>query len=413
MASTRTGYLAVEREATAGTAVQPSHFLRFKDGDLAFDQDQVMLQSIQNNVWQSQGTVQGRANTEGNFNFDLDANECVHWIAMALGSMSSSDISSLTDGSVYKHTISHTCVLPTATVEQGKGDFCSPDSHYQNIIVNRAFGVKVNTMNISLNDSLLNMEVGLMATGMFQKSDLTADATAGATVDLYLESVRGLTADDTVNIYDATPQSEQDAIASIDTAAKTIEIATLGNSYTVANNAKVSLVAQTPSYGTAPRVFNIKHASFQFGADLTAAASATPENLEDFSFNYSNDIEPRHGSGQYEPYVLAPRGRSAELTYTKYFETVVDRDRYLRQTKQSCILTLDLEQVVSSTDTNNATYKIVINMSDVRFTAHSMPTETNGLYAEELTASLNYDVSEGNAVEIEVTNAKAGTEYTA
>jgi hypothetical protein len=91
-----------------------------------------------------------------------------------------------------------------------------------------------------------------------------------------------------VNIYDATPQNETKTPSAVSLPNKTITIATLANSYTVANGAKVELVPQTPSYGTAAKVASFIHAKFQFGADLTAAASASLENIEDWEFAYEN-----------------------------------------------------------------------------------------------------------------------------
>lgn len=123
---------------------------------------------------------------------------------------------------------------------------------------------------------------------------MISDATAGASVDVALASVEGLTTDDTVNIYDKTPQSETDAIAAISTTNKTIQIATLGNSYTVANKAKVELVAQTPSYSTQAKIASFTHASFKFGADLTAAASASETNVENWEISFENNLEERY-----------------------------------------------------------------------------------------------------------------------
>lgn len=113
-------------------------------------------------------------------------------------------------------------------------------------------------------------------------------------MNIALDSVEGLVAtSDTVNIYDATPQNETDAIASISTSNKTIQIATLGNSYTVANGAKVELVPQTPSYGTVAKVASFTHASFQFATTLAGCSAASEVNVEDWEFTYMNNLEER------------------------------------------------------------------------------------------------------------------------
>jgi len=40
--------------------------------------------------------------------------------------------------------------------------------------------------------------------------------------------------------------------------------------------------------------FSFVHASFQFGADLTAAASAAETNVENWTFSYENGLEERY-----------------------------------------------------------------------------------------------------------------------
>ena len=52
-------------------------------------------------------------------------------------------------------------------------------------------------------------------------------------------------------------------------------------------------------------------------------------------------------------------------------------------------------------------------MSDVRFTSHEMPTGTDDLYGASVEAECYYDSTDGQALKIQVTNGKAGTEYTA
>ena len=413
MASTREGYLALIRQTTQDVAVKPTHFIRFKDGDIMYKDPITGNNPIQKNRWNAITPVSGEATSEGSYNIDLDVNECVHFLSAALGSMSSADISSETDGSVYKHTIDHSSGLPSLTIEQGKGNLDDVTNNLQNYQVDRAFGAMVDVITISGATGVINMEVALKALGVFQKSDLISDATAGASVDVSLNSVEGLTTDDTVNIFDETPQNETDAIVAISTTNKTIQIATLGNSYTVANNGKVELVPQTPSYSAQQKVLNFDDCNFQFGADLTASATAAEENIENWSLEFNNQLEERYGSKRKTPSVIAPKGNSAKLSYTKYFENVQERDRYLNKAKRAGILTITNNAIVSTTDINEAKETVKFLFSDLRFTEYDMPTGTDELYAVSVEAEAFYNSTDGRALRIEVTNEKAGTEYTA
>lgn len=414
MASSRLGYLAVKKESTVSTAVKPTHFVRFKDGDIAYNQEIIANNPIQSNRWNALNAVKGKVSTEGTYNVDLDVNECVYFLYLALGAISSNDISSATDGSVYKHELTTQNTLPALTIEHGKGNLSDTGNNRQNYQVDRAFGVLVDSINLAGADGIISMAVNLKAHGVFQKANLVSDAGAGASVDIELDTVEGLTTDDSVNIYDNTPQNEDDSIVAISgDPTNTIQIATLGNSYTVAKEGKVELVPQTPSYSDPAKVLSFINASFQFGDDLTDAASNASENIEDWEFAYENSLEERYGSLRSSPSVIAPKGAKATLKYTKYFENVTDRDRYLNQTKRACILTITNNEIVSATDTNNAKYTVQLKMSDVRFTSYETPTGTDELYAVSAEAECFYDDTDGQAVKIEVTNGKIGTTYTA
>lgn len=410
MASTREGYLAIKKETTPAVAVKPTNFIHFKTGDVQYTPEVIANNPIRGNTWNAITPVKGKASASGAYNLDLDVNEAVHFLAAALGNIASADISSATDGSVYKHTLTHVPKVPSLTIEQGKGNLADTTNNRQNYQVDRAFGCMVDTLKIAANDGVISVDVDIKAHGVLQKSSLITDAGAGASVDLELESVEGLTTSDTVNIFDLTPQNEDDAITSIDTTAKTIQIATLGNSYTVANDAKVELTPQTPSYGT-PAVLSFDDVSFRFGADLTAAASADEENVENWEFEYNNQLEERYGSLRKSASVIAPKGRSAMLKYTKYFENVVDRDRYLNLKSQACIITITNNKVVSGTDTNQAKETIEIKVPSTVFTAYDMPTGTDDLYAVSCEMEIFYDNAEGKAIQIEATNGNAGTIY--
>lgn len=297
MTMTQLGYLAVKRQSTERTAVKPTNFIRFKDGDLENTQDNIINNPIQNNRWGAKNIVKGKITAGGTFNMDLDANEAVHFLGAGMGGLASSDVSSEEDSSVIQHILTLTTALPALSVEQAKGNLADSTNNLQNYLVKRAFGAFVDQFTITSNDGIVNLQVVLKALGIFEKATLLANAAAGSSVALSLDTVEGLvTTTDTVSIYDTTPQNETDAIASLSTSARTVTIATLGNSYTVANKAKVELVPQSPSYGTAPQLFAFHNVNFQFGADLTAAASASEENVENREFTYMNNIEERYGS---------------------------------------------------------------------------------------------------------------------
>src|SRR4030067_3442671 len=101
MAYTKKGYLAVKKESTAGTAIKPTNFLRFTEGSIAAEQTIIKNMSVQNNRHNSLNYFRGKVNTEVSMTFEYDFTDSVYWIYGVLGGLTSADISSLTDASVY------------------------------------------------------------------------------------------------------------------------------------------------------------------------------------------------------------------------------------------------------------------------------------------------------------------------
>lgn len=416
MALSKLTYLAVKRQTitTPSVAVVPTHFLRFKEGDLDASEDKIINNPIQNNVWGALNVVAGKQTCEGTYKFDLDPNECVHWLAAGLGGLATADISSGTDASVFSQTITVANALPYLCVEQTKGDITDTTNNRQNYHVSRAYGVRVDSFTMKGADNLIEFEVKLKALGVFDFATMLNNEAAGSSVVIELDTVEGLVVtSDTVNMYDETPQNEIDAIAALSTSAKTITIATLGNSYTTANRARVTLEPQSPSFSVPHRAFSFVHVNIQYGTDLTAAASASEENIETWEFSFMNDLQGKHGTIRAGYSVLEPLERKATFKYTKYFENKQDWYRYRQTIKRACIITISDGVTVSATDTGLKKYQVKINMSDVRFTSHEMKTGNNQLYYYDIEGTLMYDSSDARALQIVVQNAMAGTTYTA
>lgn len=99
------------------------------------------------------------------------------------------------------------------------------------------------------------------------------------------------------------------------------------------------------------------------------------------------------------------------MTYTMYFTTVAERDKYLRLREQACIVTITNDEIVSATDTGDNVYSIKFEFNKVILKAYEMATGTDELYAINVEATAFYDESAGKAIEVEVVNKNAGTVY--
>lgn len=417
MALSNLGYLAIKRQtiSTPAVAVVPTHPLRYNEGDLILEQENIEIESVQNNAFPT-AMVRAMQKPSGEFKCDLDANECVHILSGALGTITSStDVSSATDASVISHQIDYSATPPIFSIEQARGSLTDTGNNSTRFEVRRAYGAMIDSFTIKGgNSGKIEFSWKLSALGIFHRAKVLKDAAAGSSVAIAVDTVEGLVATtDSVNIYDDTPQNEIDAIASLSTTAKTVTIATLANSYTVANNAMLYLQPQTMSYSVPEQVFTNADVDFRESTTYTAAASATESNLENWELTFNNNLDSRAGSIRRGNHIVAPTKRGVSLKFTKYFDTRMDADRYFNATKRGMEIIIQSDVIISATDTAAKRYKITIALSDVRFKSHKMSTSYGELYAYDVEAVCLYDTTDTRAIRITVVNGSAGTVYTA
>ena len=351
---------------------------------------------------------------EWSVKFDLDFNDVVWLLYMVMWSISSStDISSGTDWSVYQHTVVLANELPSFTVEQCKGDTADTADNSQRYIVDRAFWVKGDSFTISGEDGdVIGIETMMKALWIFDIAELRSDADAWSSVDISVNTVEWITTDDSVYIYDDTPQGESDAVAAVSPTNKTVQIATLGNSYTIANNAKIELAPQTPSYGTDPQHASLFDCKFQFADAIGSTGAAAETNVDSRELSYNNNLNARKWTKRPGAGRVDAQRSTAQLTFKKVFETKAERDKFLSTAKRALKLTIDSGVIISATDTNEATYKVVFNMANIRYDAFPIATGNDAIYEIEATCEVLYDSSAGYAIQAVVDNANAWTVYT-
>lgn len=317
--------------------MKPTNFIRFKEGSIEYAQEIIENNPIQNVRWNAITAVPGKVATDGSYNLDGDARDIGYFLLAGLGTYAPTTLGS----GAFRHTFNTANKLPSLSLEQLQGDSTGADN-----VVSRAFGVLVDKIEMTGSDGIIGMKFDVKATGVFLKSNLLATAAIGTPSTIDIVSSEGLVVGDLITVAETsgTLSTENTAIVAV-TDGDTIT-ANLATAKNIANAPKVELRAQTPSYSTAQKVFAFMHASFQFGTNLTTAASAAEENVENWTFTYMNNLEERYGSLRATPSVIAEKGASGTLKFTKFFETRTDRDRYLDQTRRACILTIKLPDLV-------------------------------------------------------------------
>lgn len=259
------------------------------------------------------------------------------------------------------------------------------------------------------------LETTWMAKGQFIQGKMLNDEAAGSSVVIELDRVKGLTTSDTVNIYDATPQNETDAIASLSLTAGTVTIATLGNSYTTANKAKVELIPQTPVYSADAQIPTAGQTLVRFGADITAAATADAGCIRSCTITIDNDPEAQACIGDFSAGAagVTPKGRIVTLEFTRSFKNKEDMDKYIQAQNFAIYIETTNGARVNATDTNKLPYKAVIKIPKAAINGMPITRDNNGIYEYTCSVTALYDSVTGYDISAEVWNSLAGTTYTA
>jgi len=395
------------------TAVKPTHTLRAESGSIEMKKEIVMSKSAQNDRAGNKKALMGAEDVQGLVNYEFDFNEIVYFLYGAIGALTTTNVGTV--GAVYKHAITPANCLPSFTYEEAIGRVTDTANNLQNILVKRSYGVIVGKFVLRIEGGIVMAEVTFMAKGQFIQAKVQADVSAGSSVVITLDRAKGLTTDDTVNIYDTTPANETDAIASMSEVNKTITIATLGNSYQVADDAKVELTAQTPVYSEDPQIPTGAQSLVRFGADITAAATAEAGCIRSAILTIDNDPEMQECLGDYSKGAggVVPKARTVTFEFTRSFKNKSDLDKYLQAKEFAIYLELSNGVRVNATDTGALKYKTVFKMPKCVINGMPIARDNNGIYEYTASVTALLDSTEGYDISSDTWNKLAGTAYTA
>lgn len=214
------GYLTIGKQIWDTTPVSSSKEVARVDGDVMKTIETVKNSAIQNIYNNASASVAWNETIEWSINTEISAKDAVWFLYGALWSIISSDVSSLTDWSVYKHTIEGAdCWLPAFSIEQKTGGCASgaSDPAGQSQLVSRAFGAKINSVSINIEEDILTLGSEINASGAFDvaflaKNESPEAAWTSITAMVYANkkititsTSHGLAVNDLVNITAVTP----------------------------------------------------------------------------------------------------------------------------------------------------------------------------------------------------------------
>lgn len=179
--NTKSSYLTVGAESTIGQPTQTSKSLARVEGSVNKTIENVNNESIQNIFNNVSYVGKGTDNTEWEVTVELSPIESPRLFYSLLGNISSADVSSEIDSSVWKHTITENlCNYKTLSLESKEGG-CSTSGNGQNYLIGRAFGCTMNSMNLNFEEGFITMKPNRIAYGKFDVAFLVANESEEAT----------------------------------------------------------------------------------------------------------------------------------------------------------------------------------------------------------------------------------------
>lgn len=223
-------------------------------------------------------------------------------------------------------------------------------------------------------------------------------------------SVKGLVAGDTVRFYEnATKTVEEVVLVFVDELNDVLAFNNvLSTVFTVANDTKVELVQKTVSY-TTPILFGFKNVKIKTGDTLSLAQAGEAYDVNTLTFTMQNNIETKYGT---EFNTIKETGWDYMFDLWLLFRNLEIRDQFRKRDEQAMIIEIDNGSIISATDTNNQTYKIMIEVPRFVYETREAPTASGGLIEESATWLVLHSFAEWYSVKITVRNNKAGTYYT-
>lgn len=194
-----------------------------------------------------------------------------------------------------------------------------------------------------------------------------------------------------------TTDHRQFAYSSVDTLDLEIEdgLGTLTASFMSA--APSTVASQTPTT-TSGTVFAFKDYTLKFGSTLTAAAGASATPVNSFKLTIANNVETIFQSGSSTVASIRNKGCRVTGSYTLYFDSVTDRDRYMALNKTA----------IQATFTGITNESLRIRLPEVRLNEWEVETDLDDFYVQTCTFTAEDDVDLGvRLIDILLQNGKA------
>jgi hypothetical protein len=281
--------------------------------------------------WGSNDLLRGPRTQEGEVVVEADPDAIGHFLNMLIAiGLTTGDA---TDG--YTHPL-----------EQGDPKSYSIEFNRGAYAI-RVFGVQASELRIEFQDNRMMAKAQIQGMGQFSVATLGVALTGAGMTSIVLDDkydrqpTNGLVVGDTIVIG-----TDEVVITGIDPDGVTLTIASTSLSYSIGE--EIHLKAQTASFGTCARPFNLGNMLIGLGVDETAATTAagsksTATPVYDFAIIINRNILTIPRSGSLDPVNIKPQQKEGQIEMKQLLENADQRQAFLDKDKQASTSDRDWE----------------------------------------------------------------------
>ena len=308
------GYLALKKESTANTPVQPDTFIELLDENIQTQYNIQPIDSVAGDRSQRLRSVKDKIIIEGSITVYLDANTIGYFLEGVLGNATTT---TLTAATMFQHVFTPQDTLVTYTMDCKKAD---------SDFVYRYAGVVIKKIAFSQSDNKIQATLDVVAQSSFTSARVTTDASSGTT--LAVDQTKGITTDDTIIVLDKDDHSTSLKELTITTVDSELQLTTDTIDVALEDGDIVVIKKGTASYDLADNMIWIGGSDYYIGSKATNPIDNTSAiDAEDYTMEVENDVEARHSAvgvnfaDRFPTNILLKSIRCGG-SFTKFFETI-------------------------------------------------------------------------------------------
>jgi hypothetical protein len=337
------GYLSIKKESNINVPGKPDTYLELISEDIVINWAYTAVGTIAGNRSNNLRPVLNQIEApEGSIEIPLDSKMAGHLLTMMFGAATDT---TLTAGKSYQHDFRDKSTIPTYTfdVKVGGEDY-----------VTRYTGVRVGSIELSLNDNKWIATLSVMCHAAFSNARVTLAASSGTS--LKLDQTFGLTTSDTLQVLDKDNPSTVIAEYTIAAIVSEREITVSTISASLGVDDIVVIKAATPSYNIGENLIYKGGTEIYLGHGDNALQNLVQNvDVEEMTLTFTNEYEPRYGASGCDvvdrfPTKLLLKGWACEVSFNKYHSN----PEFLAALRSVEKLGLRVEICGETLDTNSA-----------------------------------------------------------